>query len=234
MKIKKIVAVPVMVVALTSLCVISPGTSPAAGANGRGSLMVDDIHFDSLDSLLTATPTPEPTPTPTPEPTPTLETSPEVVPDPVPVEDSYAPVPVPAPAPVYTPEPQDTYVEPIPAPAYVAPAPNTYSIYTTGCNDLNNLQGCVDAGGISAIDLSPWGTPFLFAGHDGGPAGQFLNFQPGDIVNVSGVGAGTYVVTYDAWLPHKVNNVSALSGGYAFQVCLGFSSIRIVYADKVA
>ena len=84
------------------------------------------------------------------------------------------------------------------------------------------MQSCVNSYSVVAVDLHPYNGPFWFGGHRGGTAGQILNYSVGDLVQVSGAGAGTYSITGSTWIGRdndSRNDYSKLGNGIVFQTC---------------
>ena len=111
----------------------------------------------------------------------------------------------------------------------------TYYLSASMCADAWNAAGCVDGYGVTAVDFSPWGGPYWIGGHSSGSAGVIANFQVGDVVVVSGAGAGTYKVTGSTWVPKPTESetpASSLGKGFAFQTCVG-NRMRVVYASRI-
>lgn len=109
----------------------------------------------------------------------------------------------------------------------------THYISASQCSDPWQAQSCVDGYSITATDFSPWGGPYWIGGHSGGSAGQFLSWNVGDKVEVSGAGAGTYQITSVSWVPKVAGQqASSLGAGFAFQTCSG-NQMKVLYATRV-
>lgn len=110
----------------------------------------------------------------------------------------------------------------------------THYITSYSCADgVSNSQSCVDGTSIATIDYRGSGGPLWFGGHSTGAAGVMQNFQVGDIVVVSGAGAGTYKISSIGFIPKKSGqSPSILGGGPVFQTCQG-NQMRVSYAQRV-
>ena len=71
----------------------------------------------------------------------------------------------------------------------------------------------------------------MIAGHNYGEAGVISNFTPGDIIKVTGNGAGLYRITHTQWMEYTTD-VQQVGGQFAFQTCVG-SKMLHAYAVRI-
>lgn len=109
-----------------------------------------------------------------------------------------------------------------------------------GYNYLLNVSGYCDGGwdcaqaAVNSYSLSYiyYAPNFqMIAGHNYGEAGVISNFAPGDIIKVTGNGAGLYRITHTQWMEYTTD-VQQVGGQFAFQTCVG-SKMLHAYAVKV-
>jgi len=109
-----------------------------------------------------------------------------------------------------------------------------------GYNYLLNVSGYCDGGwdcaqtavnsySLSYIYYSP--NFQMIAGHNYGEAGVIANFAPGDIIKVTGNGAGLYRITHTQWMEYTTD-VQQVGGQFAFQTCVG-SKMLHAYAVRI-
>ena len=119
------------------------------------------------------------------------------------------------------------------APEAAPSGPTTYHLSSSHCADPYAAQGCIDGSGVSTVNFTEMGGPVWIGGHSSGAAGVILSFKVGDIVVVSGSGAGTYQITGVGWLDKVPGQEPSILGtGYAFQTCSG-NQMKVLYANKV-
>lgn len=90
-------------------------------------------------------------------------------------------------------------------------------------------QAAVNSYSLSYIYYAP--NFQMIAGHNYGEAGVISNFTPGDIIKVTGNGAGLYRITHTQWMEYTTD-VQQVGGQFAFQTCVG-SKMLHAYATKV-
>ena len=109
-----------------------------------------------------------------------------------------------------------------------------------GYNYLLNVSGYCDGGwdcaqaAVNSYSLSYiyYAPNFqMIAGHNYGEAGVISNFTPGDIIKVTGNGAGLYRITHTQWMEYTTD-VQQVGGQFAFQTCVG-SKMLHAYAVKI-
>ena len=109
-----------------------------------------------------------------------------------------------------------------------------------GYNYLLNVSGYCDGGwdcaqtAVNSYSLSYiyYAPNFqMIAGHNYGEAGVIANFAPGDIIKVTGNGAGLYRITHTQWMEYTTD-VQQVGGQFAFQTCVG-SKMLHAYAVKI-
>jgi len=109
-----------------------------------------------------------------------------------------------------------------------------------GYNYLLNVSGYCDGGwecaqsAVNSYSLSYiyYAPNFqMIAGHNYGEAGVIANFAPGDVIKVTGNGAGLYRITHTQWMEYTTD-VQQVGGQFAFQTCVG-SKMLHAYAVKV-
>lgn len=107
-------------------------------------------------------------------------------------------------------------------------------------NYLLNVSGYCDGGwdcaqaAVNSYSLSYiyYTSNFqMIAGHNYGEAGVISNFTPGDIIKVTGNGAGLYRITHTQWMEYTTD-VQRVGGQFAFQTCVG-SKILHAYAVRI-
>lgn len=109
-----------------------------------------------------------------------------------------------------------------------------------GYNYLLNVSGYCDGGwdcaqaavnsySLSYIYYSP--NFQMIAGHNYGEAGVIANFTPGDVIKVTGNGAGLYRITHTQWMEYTTD-VQQVGGQFAFQTCVG-SKMLHAYAVRI-
>ena len=111
---------------------------------------------------------------------------------------------------------------------------------SSGYNYLLNVSGYCDGGwdcaqaAVNSYSLSYiyYAPNFqMIAGHNYGEAGFIANFAPGDIIKVTGNGAGLYRITHTQWMEYTTD-VQQVGGQFAFQTCVG-SKMLHAYAVKI-
>lgn len=111
---------------------------------------------------------------------------------------------------------------------------------SSGYNYLLNVSGYCDGGwdcaqaAVNSYSLSYiyYAPNFqMIAGHNYGEAGVIANFAPGDIIKVTGNGAGLYRITHTQWMEYTTD-VQQVGGQFAFQTCVG-SKMLHAYAVKI-
>lgn len=111
---------------------------------------------------------------------------------------------------------------------------------SSGYNYLLNVSGYCDGGwecaqaAVNSYSLSYiyYALNFqMIAGHNYGEAGVISNFTPGDIIKVTGNGAGLYRITHTQWMEYTTD-VQQVGGQFAFQTCVG-SKMLHAYAVKI-
>ena len=90
-------------------------------------------------------------------------------------------------------------------------------------------QAAVNSYSLSYIYYAP--NFQMIAGHNYGEAGLIANFAPGDIIKVTGIGAGLYRITHTQWMEYTTD-VQQVGGQFAFQTCVG-SKMLHAYAVKI-
>lgn len=109
-----------------------------------------------------------------------------------------------------------------------------------GYNYLLNVAGYCDGGwecaqaAVNSYSLSYiyYAPNFqMIAGHNYGEAGVIANFTPGDIIKVTGNGAGLYRITHTQWMEYTTD-VQQVRGQFAFQTCVG-SKMLHAYAVRI-
>lgn len=109
-----------------------------------------------------------------------------------------------------------------------------------GYNYLLNVSGYCDGGwdcaqaAVNSYSLSYiyYAPNFqMIAGHNYGEAGVIANFAPGDIIKVTGNGAGLYRITHTQWMEYTTD-VQQVGGQFAFQTCVG-SKMLHAYAVRI-
>jgi len=90
-------------------------------------------------------------------------------------------------------------------------------------------QAAVNSYSLSYIYYAP--NFQMIAGHNYGEAGVIANFAPGDIIKVTGNGAGLYRITHTQWMEYTTD-VQQVGGQFAFQTCVG-SKMLHAYAVKI-
>lgn len=109
-----------------------------------------------------------------------------------------------------------------------------------GYNYLLNVSGYCDGGwdcaqsAVNSYSLSYiyYAPNFqMIAGHNYGEAGVISNFTPGDIIKVTGNGAGMYRITHTQWMEYTTD-VQQVGGQFAFQTCVG-SKMLHAYAVRI-
>lgn len=109
-----------------------------------------------------------------------------------------------------------------------------------GYNYLLNVSGYCDGGwdcaqaAVNSYSLSYiyYAPNFqMIAGHNYGEAGVISNFTPGDIIKVTGNGAGLYRITHTQWMEYTTD-VQQVGGQFAFQTCVG-SKMLHAYAVRI-
>lgn len=109
-----------------------------------------------------------------------------------------------------------------------------------GYNYLLNVSGYCDGGwecaqaAVNSYSLSYiyYAPNFqMIAGHNYGEAGVISNFTPGEIIKVTGNGAGLYRITHTQWMEYTTD-VQQVGGQFAFQTCVG-SKMLHAYAVKI-
>lgn len=110
----------------------------------------------------------------------------------------------------------------------------------SGYNYLLNVSGYCDGGwdcaqaAVNSYSLSYiyYAPNFqMIAGHNYGEAGVISNFTPGDIIKVTGNGAGLYRITHTQWMEYTTD-VQQVGGQFAFQTCVG-SRMLHAYAVRI-
>lgn len=111
---------------------------------------------------------------------------------------------------------------------------------SSGYNYLLNVSGYCDGGwdcaqaAVNSYSLSYiyYAPNFqMIAGHNYGEAGVISNFTPGDIIKVTGNGAGLYRITHTQWMEYTTD-VQQVGGQFAFQTCVG-SKMLHAYAVRI-
>lgn len=111
---------------------------------------------------------------------------------------------------------------------------------SSGYNYLLNVSGYCDGGwecaqaAVNSYSLSYiyYAPNFqMIAGHNYGEAGVIANFTPGDIIKVTGNGAGSYRITHTQWMEYTTD-VQQVGGQFAFQTCVG-SKMLHAYAVRI-
>ena len=111
---------------------------------------------------------------------------------------------------------------------------------SSGYNYLLNVSGYCDGGwdcaqaAVNSYSLSYiyYAPNFqMIAGHNYGEAGVISNFTPGEIIKVTGNGAGLYRITHTQWMEYTTD-VQQVGGQFAFQTCVG-SKMLHAYAVKI-
>lgn len=111
---------------------------------------------------------------------------------------------------------------------------------SSGYNYLLNVSGYCDGGwdcaqaAVNSYSLSYiyYAPNFqMIAGHNYGEAGVIANFSPGDIIKVTGNGAGLYRITHTQWMEYTTD-VQQVGGQFAFQTCVG-SKMLHAYAVRI-
>ncbi len=109
-----------------------------------------------------------------------------------------------------------------------------------GYNYLLNVSGYCDGGwdcaqtAVNSYSLSYiyYAPNFqMIAGHNYGEAGVISNFTPGDIIKVTGNGAGLYRITHTQWMEYTTD-IQQVGGQFAFQTCVG-SKMLHAYAVRI-
>lgn len=111
---------------------------------------------------------------------------------------------------------------------------------SSGYNYLLNVSGYCDSGwecaqavvnsySLSYIYYAP--NFQMIAGHNYGEAGVIANFTPGDVIKVTGNGAGLYRITHTQWMEYTTD-VQQVGGQFAFQTCVG-SKMLHAYAIRI-
>ena len=109
-----------------------------------------------------------------------------------------------------------------------------------GYNYLLNVSGYCDGGwdcaqaAVNSYSLSYiyYAPNFqMIAGHNYGEAGVIANFTPGDVIKVTGNGAGLYRITHTQWMEYTTD-VQQVGGQFAFQTCVG-SKMLHAYAVRI-
>lgn len=109
-----------------------------------------------------------------------------------------------------------------------------------GYNYLLNVSGYCDGGwdcaqaAVNSYSLSYiyYAPNFqMIAGHNYGEVGVISNFTPGDVIKVTGNGAGLYRITHTQWMEYTTD-VQQVGGQFAFQTCVG-SKMLHAYAVKI-
>lgn len=109
-----------------------------------------------------------------------------------------------------------------------------------GYNYLLNVSGYCDGGwdcaqaAVNSYSLSYiyYAPNFqMIAGHNYGEAGVIANFAPGDVIKVTGNGAGLYRITHTQWMEYTTD-VQQVGGQFAFQTCVG-SKMLHAYAVRI-
>ena len=90
-------------------------------------------------------------------------------------------------------------------------------------------QAAVNSYSLSYIYYAP--NFQMIAGHNYGEAGVIANFAPGDIIKVTGNGAGLYRITHTQWMEYTTD-VQQVGGQFAFQTCVG-SKMLHAYTVKI-
>lgn len=90
-------------------------------------------------------------------------------------------------------------------------------------------QAAVNSYSLSYIYYAP--NFQMIAGHNYGEAGVIANFAPGDIIKVTGNGAGLYRITHTQWMEYTTD-VQQVGGQFAFQTCVG-SKMLHAYAVRI-
>ena len=110
----------------------------------------------------------------------------------------------------------------------------------SGYNYLLNVSGYCDGGwecaqaAVNSYSLSYiyYASNFqMIAGHNYGEAGVIANFAPGDVIKVTGNGAGLYRITHTQWMEYTTE-VQQVGGQFAFQTCVG-SKMLHAYAVRI-
>lgn len=111
---------------------------------------------------------------------------------------------------------------------------------SSGYNYLLNVSGYCDGGwecaqaAVNSYSLSYiyYAPNFqMIAGHNYGEAGVISNFTPGDIIKVTGNGAGLYRITHTQWMEYTTD-IQQVGGQFAFQTCVG-SKMLHAYAVRI-
>ena len=109
-----------------------------------------------------------------------------------------------------------------------------------GYNYLLNVSGyCDDGWDCAQAAVNSYSLSYIYyapnfqmiAGHNYGEAGVISNFTPGDIIKVTGNGAGLYRITHTQWMEYTTD-VQQVGGQFAFQTCVG-SKMLHAYAVKI-
>lgn len=109
-----------------------------------------------------------------------------------------------------------------------------------GYNYLLNVSGYCDGGwdcaqtAVNSYSLSYiyYAPNFqMIAGHNYGEAGVIANFAPGDVIKVTGNGAGLYRITHTQWMEYTTD-IQQVGGQFAFQTCVG-SKMLHAYAVRI-
>lgn len=109
-----------------------------------------------------------------------------------------------------------------------------------GYNYLLNVSGYCDGGWDCAqATVNSYSLSYIYyapnfqmiAGHNYGEAGVIANFTPGDVIKVTGNGAGLYRITHTQWMEYTTD-VQQVGGQFAFQTCVG-SKMLHAYAVRI-
>lgn len=111
---------------------------------------------------------------------------------------------------------------------------------SSGYNYLLNVSGyCDDGWDCAQAAVNSYSLSYIYyapnfqmiAGHNYGEAGVIANFSPGDIIKVTGNGAGLYRITHTQWMEYTTD-VQQVGGQFAFQTCVG-SKMLHAYAVRI-
>lgn len=125
------------------------------------------------------------------------------------------------------------------AAATTAPADTAAGVATTGgpttlsvtgyCADPSCAQAVVDSHDMSLVD---YGTGYTaYSGHNYGPAGIIASLQVGDVVNIEGVGAGTFQIVSTQYV--SVYATTDEVNGLALQTCVGGDQMVVHYIERI-
>lgn len=114
-------------------------------------------------------------------------------------------------------------------------SPYDYTINVTGeCYQASCYQATVDSHLFSYLSSDPEYSQI--AGHNTSGADFILGFKPGDLINVTGPGAGVYRVDYSYYVPKESPYGDMrydIPKGVAFQTCTYDGRMVLQYATKV-